>query len=247
MVHGRQRQPRRRPGRPAGHAAAARHRLQHDRQRRPRGAPAPRPGGRGRRGPARAADPQARAAQGRVLRRQPRRRSWTACAAPPPRTAARPPTSSGASRYPVYGKTGTAERAPNPDQSWYAAYVPHPTRPIVVVTTDRAGRLRRGDCGTRGAPDPRRVVPSVRPRASTRGPARRDERQDDDPAGLRAAAPARAAGVAPAPGPAAAAGHARPRRRVADLAQRRDAERHPRPAALLRLPPGDLRRASGSC
>ncbi len=41
--------------------------------------------------------------------------------------------------YPVYGKTGTAERAPNPDQSWYAAYVPHPTRPIVIVTTVEKG------------------------------------------------------------------------------------------------------------
>jgi penicillin-binding protein 2 len=41
--------------------------------------------------------------------------------------------------YPVYGKTGTAERAPNPDQSWYAAYVDHPTRPIVVVTTIEKG------------------------------------------------------------------------------------------------------------
>jgi penicillin-binding protein 2 len=41
--------------------------------------------------------------------------------------------------YPVYGKTGTAERAPNPDQSWYAVYVPHPTRPIVVVTTIEKG------------------------------------------------------------------------------------------------------------
>jgi penicillin-binding protein 2 len=42
-------------------------------------------------------------------------------------------------RFPVYGKTGTAERAPNPDQSWYAVYVPHPTRPIVVVTTIEKG------------------------------------------------------------------------------------------------------------
>ena len=40
--------------------------------------------------------------------------------------------------YPVYGKTGTAERFPNPDQSWYVAYVPHPTRPIVVVDDGRA-------------------------------------------------------------------------------------------------------------
>ena len=42
-------------------------------------------------------------------------------------------------RYPIYGKTGTAERAPNPDQSWYAVYVEHPTRPIVVVTTVERG------------------------------------------------------------------------------------------------------------
>ena len=41
--------------------------------------------------------------------------------------------------YPIYGKTGTAERAPNPDQSWYAVYVEHPTRPIVVVTTVERG------------------------------------------------------------------------------------------------------------
>jgi penicillin-binding protein 2 len=43
--------------------------------------------------------------------------------------------------YTVYGKTGTAERGPgNPDQSWYVAYVPHRTRPIVVaVTIERGG------------------------------------------------------------------------------------------------------------
>ena len=39
----------------------------------------------------------------------------------------------------VYGKTGTAERAPNADQSWYLAYVPHETRPIVVATTIEEG------------------------------------------------------------------------------------------------------------
>ncbi len=41
--------------------------------------------------------------------------------------------------YPVYGKTGTAERAPNPDQSWYAAYVDDPVKPIVVVVTIEKG------------------------------------------------------------------------------------------------------------
>jgi penicillin-binding protein 2 len=40
---------------------------------------------------------------------------------------------------PVYGKTGTVERPGQPDQSWYAAYVDHPTRPIVVVVTIEKG------------------------------------------------------------------------------------------------------------
>jgi penicillin-binding protein 2 len=39
----------------------------------------------------------------------------------------------------VYGKTGTVERIGQADQSWYAAYVPHPTRPIVVVVTVEKG------------------------------------------------------------------------------------------------------------
>lgn len=42
-------------------------------------------------------------------------------------------------RYPVYGKTGTAERPPKLDQSWYVAYVPDPKRPIVVATTVEEG------------------------------------------------------------------------------------------------------------
>ena len=55
--------------------------------------------------------------------------------------------------YPVYGKTGTAERQPNPDQSWYAAYVPHPTRPIVVVTT-----VERGGFGAETAAPAARLI-----------------------------------------------------------------------------------------
>lgn len=45
-------------------------------------------------------------------------------------------------RYPVYGKTGTAVRTLREgkfDQSWYAAYVPDPERPIVVVVTVEKG------------------------------------------------------------------------------------------------------------
>ncbi|MGH2942373.1 MAG: penicillin-binding transpeptidase domain-containing protein, partial [Solirubrobacteraceae bacterium] len=40
---------------------------------------------------------------------------------------------------PVYGKTGTAERQPKRDQSWYVAYVPDPRRPIVVAVTVEEG------------------------------------------------------------------------------------------------------------
>lgn len=40
---------------------------------------------------------------------------------------------------PVYGKTGTAERVNEPDQSWYAAYVPDRERPIVVAAVIEDG------------------------------------------------------------------------------------------------------------
>ena len=42
-------------------------------------------------------------------------------------------------RYPVYGKTGTAERGLKRDQSWYVAYVPDKKRPIVVAVTVEEG------------------------------------------------------------------------------------------------------------
>ena len=41
--------------------------------------------------------------------------------------------------YPVYGKTGTVERYPNPDQAWYACFVKKGDRSIVVVTTVEKG------------------------------------------------------------------------------------------------------------
>src|SRR5215207_6531652 len=55
--------------------------------------------------------------------------------------------------YPVYGKTGTAERAPNPDQSWYAAYVPDPVKPIVVVVT-----IEKGGFGAEAAAPATRLI-----------------------------------------------------------------------------------------
>jgi penicillin-binding protein 2 len=46
------------------------------------------------------------------------------------------------STYPVFGKTGTAERCQNSgcsDQAWFAAMVPDPERPITVVVTLETG------------------------------------------------------------------------------------------------------------
>ena len=42
-------------------------------------------------------------------------------------------------QFPVHGKTGTAERQPKRDQSWYVAYVPDPKRPIVIAATVEEG------------------------------------------------------------------------------------------------------------
>jgi penicillin-binding protein 2 len=41
--------------------------------------------------------------------------------------------------YPVYGKTGTAERPPNGDQSWFVTFVRDPRRPIVIAMTVENG------------------------------------------------------------------------------------------------------------
>jgi penicillin-binding protein 2 len=42
--------------------------------------------------------------------------------------------------FPVYGKTGTAQRVNRPnDQSWYVCFVPNPSRPIVVAVTVEDG------------------------------------------------------------------------------------------------------------
>jgi penicillin-binding protein 2 len=49
-------------------------------------------------------------------------------------------------RLPVHGKTGTATRQGQGDQSWYVAYVPHKTKPIVIATT-----IERGGFGAASA------------------------------------------------------------------------------------------------
>jgi penicillin-binding protein 2 len=61
------------------------------------------------------------------------------------------------SRYPVYGKTGTAEtpyQGALVDQSWYSAYVPDKAKPIVIVAT-----VERGGFGAdKAAPLVRRML-----------------------------------------------------------------------------------------
>ena len=67
-------------------------------------------------------------------------------------------------RYPVYGKTGTAERAPNPDQAWYACFVNDPKRPIVVVVTVEKGGFGAATAAPAARHDPLRVVRREGPR-----------------------------------------------------------------------------------
>ena len=153
----RQRQPRRRPGRPAGHAAADGGRLLDARQRRQ--------GRRARTSASRSRTPRAGcpAASSRAAPRKldiDRR----ARAGDHGRACTWPPSQPGGTsddvfkgwpqdRYPVYGKTGTAERNGQHDQSWYVAYRPATARapPIVVAVTIEQRRLRRRGRGARRA------------------------------------------------------------------------------------------------
>jgi penicillin-binding protein 2 len=41
--------------------------------------------------------------------------------------------------FPVYGKTGTAQRNGRGDQSWYVCYVPNGSKPIVLAVTVEDG------------------------------------------------------------------------------------------------------------
>ena len=90
--------------------------------------------------------------------------------------AAPRPTSSRASRIRSTARPAPPSARPAPTSPGTRATSPHPTRPIVVVTTIEQRRLRRGDCGTRGAPDPLRVVPSSTTTQFHAGSARPDER-----------------------------------------------------------------------
>jgi len=57
------------------------------------------------------------------------------------------------SEYKIYGKTGTVERQPNPDQAWYACFVKDGGKPIVVVVT-----VERGGFGAETAAPAARLI-----------------------------------------------------------------------------------------
>lgn len=58
-------------------------------------------------------------------------------------------------QHPVYGKTGTAERPPKADQSWYMCYIGDPTRPIVIAVT-----IEQGGFGDQAAAPAARLMAS---------------------------------------------------------------------------------------
>ena len=235
-------QPRRRPGRRPGHAAAARGRLLGARQRRHDRPPPPRPRHPERRRHRAAEDRPAAGAPHRHQPALPGRRSARACATPP-RSRAAPRTTCWATSP----SRSTARRAPpsthgQPDYSWYACFVPRPrpaSRSWSWCTSSRAA----------SAPSPRRRwrARSCRSGSSaSRAPyvaGTLDRRYERD----RRSRPARRSAVrAPAAlhadRSAAAAGGARAGRVLAGHAQGRHRARGPRPPALLRRAPGDLRR-----
>ena len=140
LVGRRQRQPRGRPGRPAGRSAADGGRLRGDRQRRRHRHPARRPARRGSRRPTiQEIDPPVRdhvdidpAAQRTIMEGL--------------HDAAMTPDGTSYAvfgDYPVQiaGKTGTAERRPSEeDQSWYMALAPYDNpKYVVAVTIERGG------------------------------------------------------------------------------------------------------------
>ena len=185
----RQRQPRRRPGRSAGDAAAGRRRVLRAGQRRHDRHAASRPGDRGR---------QRRTVQELLGQAAARSRSIRPTAtvlleglhAPPASRAARRRTSSRAWDQTDYrlrqDRHGRAR--PNPDQAWYACFVKDAATADRRHRDRRAGRLRRGNRGTRSAPDPLTVVPREGPQFHAGSP--RACERPVHPASLRAAAAA---------------------------------------------------------
>ncbi len=58
-------------------------------------------------------------------------------------------------KYPVYGKTGTAERPPYVEQAWYMCVLPDAGRPIVIAVT-----VEQGGFGDQAAAPVARLIAS---------------------------------------------------------------------------------------
>ena len=191
VVGGRQRQPRRRPGRRAGLAAADGGRLLGDRHGRPRAAPAPRPRGRGLHGPPRPAHPAGPGAPDQDRPRRRARRCSTACtlaASAPGGTSTDVWTGWNPHEPPARSTARPAPRRPSTtaceyDQSWYVCWIKDVARPndpgIVIAVT-----VEKGGFGAEAAAPAARLIASkwfgVRRQdrlRESRGP---DERHDPD-------------------------------------------------------------------
>jgi penicillin-binding protein 2 len=57
--------------------------------------------------------------------------------------------------HPVYGKTGTAERAGQVEQAWYMCFLPDPKHPIVIAVT-----VEQGGFGDEAAAPAARLIAS---------------------------------------------------------------------------------------
>ena len=127
--------------------------------------------------------PHQAAAQGQDRPGATARSCSTACAAPPARRTARPPTSSRASRRVQGLRQDRHRRAPAEPRSGVVRLLRQGRRQADRGRRDgRARRLRRGNCGTRGAPDPLAVVRCEATASSTPARTRAIERQPIQPA-----------------------------------------------------------------
>ena len=138
---GRQRQPRRRPGRPPGHAAADGRRLLRDRQRRPRPAPAPGRRHRGRQRPAAAGAARRPGARRVKIDPAARQRDHGRPAPGDQRpTARRRPSSPAGTSAPSPSTARPAPPRPRGATSpGTCCYVPDQSRPIVIAVTVEQG------------------------------------------------------------------------------------------------------------
>ena len=249
VVGRRQREPRGRPGRRPGDAAAAGGRLLGDRQRRHDRAPAHR---------AR----RSTTADGTVLQKidpppdappahqpaVPATRSARACTRPPQSPGGTSADVMGNFPEQVYGKTGTAQyngQQPTTPGTRASCRRRATSKPIVVVGHGRAGRLRRRRRRAGRAPDPVAVVLRQAGPVRRRDVDRPCERHDPDPA-RRASRPSRAPRLA-APCSTRCCCWPRSGWSACSLVTLQGATHGRGPSAVLRRAPGALRGDRGAC